>query len=100
MAGINVELHIGILAESFEEQLKKQGLQCKKVAEYETIRKSINTLYLLGYLTENEKTKKFQKLFKELIEEVRKENFEVINQFLHTRDKEINLADKKFESEI
>lgn len=58
----NYSLDFGIMSDSFEVQLKKQGLADNETELHEEVKKSIVILWFNGYITDNQKEKMIQKL--------------------------------------
>ncbi|MGJ0908879.1 hypothetical protein [Clostridium botulinum] len=67
-----MEIQFGVLEPTFKEQLDKQNLVDSKVEKHEKIRNSVNMLRLHDFITDKQCYKMFEKLFKDIKNNVTK----------------------------
>jgi hypothetical protein len=93
-----VGIYFGILSDTLDAQLKKQGFKYnkKRVAEFEKQRDAINVLRFSDLLTDGMTDKIFKKLHSKIVSHVAKENkMKVIKNLKNSKTMENNTPEQK-----
>lgn len=70
---IKIEIHYNAF-ETIGEQLEKYNLKCSKIDDFEKIKTNIILLYLEDIITDNELDKCYNRLHKQILKTIEKEN--------------------------
>lgn len=68
---MELKLHLGALAPKLDEQLTKQGLQCKDIEIEQKAHESMLMLWFHGYVNDSQKEKMTKKLFNNIKKKAR-----------------------------